>query len=130
MDQYLPLGSDEHLKESEKLILMEGTIKLLEKKDISINRRVYKWVFGGDVDNEIIINEENKMGFSMIVNSLKNIFMYKGESTFNDSLLPFKIMTNMFIEHEELTEIILKELAYPCLIYFYDSVHNSNIRDE
>jgi hypothetical protein len=56
---YLDL-SEETLSEKEKTILIEGALKLFEKKDISINRRLYKWIFGGDIDNEIEINEGNK----------------------------------------------------------------------
>lgn len=55
---YLDL-KDDILNEREKTILVEGALKLFEKKDISINRRLYKWIFGGDIDNEIEINEGN-----------------------------------------------------------------------
>lgn len=55
---YLDLKEDT-LTEKEKTILIEGSLKLFEKKDISINRRLYKWIFGGDIDNEIEINERN-----------------------------------------------------------------------
>lgn len=55
---YLDL-SENTLSEKEKTIMIEGALKLFEKKDISINRRLYKWIFGGDIDNEIEINEGN-----------------------------------------------------------------------
>ena len=48
------------LTQKDKTLLLEGAIKLFEKKDISINRRLYKWIFVGDIDNEIVINKENK----------------------------------------------------------------------
>ena len=51
---------DDILTEKEKTILVEGALKLFEKKDIAINRRLYKWIFGGDIDNEIEITEVNQ----------------------------------------------------------------------
>lgn len=64
LGQYLNLQEDT-LTEREKTILIEGGMKLFEKKDISINRRLYKWIFGGDIDNEIEITAENRKVVSL-----------------------------------------------------------------
>jgi hypothetical protein len=63
---YLNL-KDDILTEKEKTILIEGALKLFEKKDISINRRLYKWIFGGDIDNEIEITNENRKVASLLI---------------------------------------------------------------
>lgn len=64
LGQNLDLQGDT-LTEREKTILIEGSLKLFEKKDISINRRLYKWIFGGDIDNEIEITPENKKVYQL-----------------------------------------------------------------
>lgn len=64
---YIPLDNDDLLTKDDKLVLVEGTLCLLEKKDISINRRIYKWLFSGDVDNEIKITAENKDNFDLMI---------------------------------------------------------------
>lgn len=121
IEPYLPLNSDAYLSKDEKLAIVEGAVKLQEKKDISINRRVYKWLFGGDVDNEIVINDENKDNFELYIQAINLLFTEKINSK-SDILLPFKIIMNIFIEHDELTEPILNKITTPLILFCYDKV--------
>ena len=112
--------NEEILSKKEKIVLLEGAIKLFEKKDISINRRLYKWIFGGDIDNEIEITTENKQGFELMIEALKNLFT-NIPSDAQEAIQPIKIIQNIFIEHEELSKPILQSLAVSFITYYYDS---------
>ena len=112
--------NEEILTHNEKRVLIEGALKLLEKKDISINRRLYKWIFGGDIDNEISITSDNQQGFQLLIEALKYLFRNKPNDS-QEAIQPVKIMQNIFIEHEELAPPILKELAVSFITYYYDA---------
>lgn len=56
---------------------------------------------------------------------MKNLFKEKKDAEY-DAILPIKILTNIFIEHEELTAPILEHLAAPFILYYYDSVMNTS----
>lgn len=109
------------MSEAEKLILVEGIVKLLERKDMSINRRIYKWLFGGDVDNEIVIDDSNRVSVGIMFQALKRLFQNRDNSSLEEAIMPIKILQNVFIEHEELIEPILKELAADFIRFFYEN---------
>ena len=47
--------------EEEKCILVEAALRLLIKKDLSLTRRIYTWLFGPpDLENKYQITEKNK----------------------------------------------------------------------
>jgi len=123
--------NDDVLSQKERRVLIEGAIKLFEKKDISINRRLYKWIFGGDIDNEIVINSENQNGFQLMIEALKYLFKNK-PSDVQEAIQPVKIMQNIFIEHEELGPPILRQLAVSFITYYYDACagHGSQFSEE
>jgi len=119
LGNHLDLNEDV-LTEKEKIVLLEGAIKLFEKKDISINRRLYKWIFGGDIDNEIEVTRENSKGFQLMIEALKNLFKSTPADA-QEAIQPIKIIQNIFIEHEELCQPILQSLAVSFITYYYDA---------
>ena len=53
--------SCELFTESEKCILVEATLRLLIRKDLSLTRRIYTWMFGPpDLENKYQITEKNQ----------------------------------------------------------------------
>ena len=128
LGNYLSLSED-LLTQREKTILLEGALKLFEKKDISINRRLYKWIFGGDIDSEIAITSENEKGFGLLLDALKSLYKAK-PSDAQEAIQPIKIMQNIFIEHEELCKPILKNLAVSFIVYYYDASQGQQFGEE
>lgn len=55
--------------ESEKCILVEAALRLLIRKDLSLTRRVYTWMFGPpDLENKYQITEKNQ--YDLIISKL------------------------------------------------------------
>lgn len=50
----------EYLGENEKEVLVEALLRLFKKKEISITKRVNRWLFGKeDEENRYLITEKN-----------------------------------------------------------------------
>lgn len=54
----------EYFSDKEKMIFVEAVLYLLYRKELSLTRRVYSWLFGKpNLDNKYEINEKNKLVF-------------------------------------------------------------------
>lgn len=60
MYTHLKLSFD-YFSDQEKMIFVEAVLYLLYRKELSLTRRVYSWLFGKpNLDNKYEINENNK----------------------------------------------------------------------
>ena len=83
---------------------------------------MYKWLFGGEVDYTIEIDDNNKLRFGYVIKALKNQFANRPVDQ-HAAILPIKIVQNIFTEHEELLEHLLPNLSADFIDYFYTYGH-------
>lgn len=68
------------LNNFDKLVLVEGVLWLLIKKDMSVTRRVNIWLFGKpDMDNKYTITENRQFVLELIVEAFKRIFVFENK---------------------------------------------------
>jgi hypothetical protein len=74
MFSHLKLTS-EFLNETDKLVLVEGSLMLLIRKDLSVTRRVNQWLFGKpDNENKYQLTEKNQFVIEYLVNGFVYAF--------------------------------------------------------
>lgn len=67
--------SNQYFNDKDKLVLVEGTLMLLIRKDLSVTRRVNQWLFGKpDIENKYQLTEKNKEVIEFLVNGLVYVF--------------------------------------------------------
>lgn len=106
MFSHLRIKSD-LLTEDDRAVLVEALLRLFKKKEISITKRVNRWIFGKeDEENRYVINEKNEFVIRYIISALKKILATVPSSEENCSF-PLKILQNFYIEHPYLVECTL-----------------------
>lgn len=103
MFSHLRLKSD-ILNENDKKLLVEAVLRLFRKKEISITKRVNRWLFGKEnEENNFVITHKNEMVIPFVIESLKKIFEQEpvDEET---SILPLKIIQNFYMDHSDLVK--------------------------
>ena len=64
----------ELLGDEEKKVLVQALLRLFKKKEISITKRVNRWIFGKeDEDNQYTINEKNQFVIPLLIHAFKKI---------------------------------------------------------
>ncbi len=64
----------EILNGNDKRLLVEALVGLFKRKEISICKRVNRWLFGKeDEENQYKIHEKNEFVIGYIINAFKNI---------------------------------------------------------
>eukprot|EP00828_Plagiopyla_frontata_P005958 TRINITY_DN12516_c0_g1_i2.p1 TRINITY_DN12516_c0_g1~~TRINITY_DN12516_c0_g1_i2.p1 ORF type:complete len:370 (-),score=61.27 TRINITY_DN12516_c0_g1_i2:427-1536(-) len=103
----------------QKEILIECMLYLLNRKDSSLSRRIYTWMFGKpDLENKYNITENNKQILPLIIKGLQNIFKTVPNNEV-EALQPLKIIQTFYMQHDHLVPITLQELALPIIRYIY-----------
>ena len=78
-------------------MLVEALLRLFKKKEISITKRVNRWIFGKeDEENRYTITEKNEFVIPYIIHAMKKILQTVPTSEENCTL-PLKILQNFYI---------------------------------
>lgn len=118
MYSHLKLGF-EYFTDNEKMIFVEAVLYLLYRKELSLTRRVYSWLFGKpNLDNKYELTEKNKFVLPFIIRGFQNIFKMVPKGNI-DPCFPLKIVQNFYMEHEHLVSETLAELSLAILRYIY-----------
>ncbi|CAK55597.1 unnamed protein product (macronuclear) [Paramecium tetraurelia] len=109
-----------HLKsnviQESKEILVEASLKLLIRKDLSVTRRVNQWLFGKpDMDNKYQITEQNKDILQHVANSF-NKFLQQ-EANEQNAVFPIKLLYNFFMEHDHMVELLIGQVSFNLIKY-------------
>lgn len=116
MFSHLRIKSD-RLGESERGVLVEALLRLFRKKEISITKRVNRWLFGKeDEENRFLITEKNEFVVEYITAAFQRI-MSTVPSDEENCTLPLKILQNFYIEHPHLVEATLAQISTHVLRY-------------
>jgi hypothetical protein len=76
---------------------VEALLRLFKKKEISISKRVNRWIFGKeDEENRYTINEKNAFVIPYIIHAFRRILLTVPTSEDNCTL-PLKILQNFYI---------------------------------
>lgn len=118
MNQHLRINH-RILTKADQLVLVEGVLYLMIKKDVSVTRRVNVWLFGKpDMDNKYSITKNREFVVELLIEALKRVFSVEPL----DKVMaqqPLKIMQNFYMEHEHLVELTLSPLAISIVSYVY-----------
>jgi hypothetical protein len=99
---------------------VEALLRLYKKKEISITKRVNRWIFGKeDEENRYTINEKNEFVIPYLIHAFKQILQTIPTQEDNCTL-PLKILQNFYIEHPHLVEVTLKQIAMYVLRYIFN----------
>ena len=75
---------------------------LLNRKDSSLSRRIYTWMFGKpDLENKYNINESNRSILPLIIKGLQSIFSREPTNEY-EGLQPLKIIQTFYMQHDHL----------------------------
>jgi hypothetical protein len=111
--------TNQYLSEQDKKVLVEATLLLLIRKDISVTRRVNQWLFGKpDSENKYHIIETNRFVINYIIHGFLKIFSKVPIDT-NSSTFPLKLLQNFYMEHEHMVEMLLPDVSFTVLNYVH-----------
>ena len=108
------------LDDNDKQLLVEAVMRLFKKKEISITKRVNRWLLGKENEENVFeITEKNKFVLPFIVEAFKKILSF--EPTAEETcILPLKIVQNFYMEHSNLLESTVSEISIDILRYIYN----------
>lgn len=90
------------LDQNDRKLLVEASIRLFKKKEVSVIKRVNRWLLGKEnLDNVFEINEKNQFVLTYIINAFQKILATEPTSI-EDAAIPLKIVQNFFMEHSHL----------------------------
>ena len=114
----IDIRETELLNSKQKVVMMQGVLKLLIKRDLSMTRRIYSWFFGEpDMENRYEC-QENDVIIQYVIEALHHLFQARPEKK-KDCGFPLKILQNFFMDHEVLIEVILKGTSLELVKYIY-----------
>lgn len=127
MLDHLPLSSDVLHHTKEKEILMKACSRVLLKKDMSLNRRLWNWLLGPDSDHLV---ESSKIrakyfednGLNTLVKVLLDMIQSKDITLMVDAT---RMSLSLIIDKWEISHILTPRVFYPILTATFEESKNS-----
>ena len=89
------------------------------KENISLNTKVFKWLFGEpNRENKYKFTEENHPIIDLVAKSLIN-FLSKVPENISQAIIPFTILRVFLFTHEDVILILLDKLALHIARFLY-----------
>ena len=119
MESHLRIRS-ERFGTEERSVLVESLLRLFQQKDISITKRVNRWLFGWeDEENRFVITDKNEFVVHYIIEAFRRILDSVPASEETCSY-PIKILQNFYIEHPHLVRQTLSHISLELLRYIFN----------
>ena len=128
----LPLTIDNIIiSDKSKIILIKIALKLLIKNEYSTARRLSKWVFGANPNEEEINLDSPDITYKMdlIVSALKNMINSKEEINSENLKNYIRILDQLFMQQVDFVDLILPKISYDlilCFVEFWEAELNSS----
>lgn len=126
-NNFSSLCDDSFFTETQKIWLIYHVITLLLRRDLSITRRVYTWLFGEpDFDNNYHISEKRSKINFLLTSAFKILFSVREKNEINK---PIKILQNFYMKHRNFISITFKEIS-PSFLNFVQILKNDKKLDK
>jgi len=114
----IPLGAG-LVPRSAQVVLLEAMLGWLAKKNTSISRKIYIWLFGKpNQQNEYVIGAENRFAVGYLVVACKKLFATAPENA-EQAVAPLDTLQALYGQHQQLVAITLVELSFIVLEYVF-----------
>lgn len=108
------------LEENDRKLLVEAGIRLFRRKDVSVTKRVNRWLLGKEnAEGVFEITDKNEYVIPYIINAFKKILANE-PTDLENSTNPLKIIQNFFMEHSHLIDRTVNFIAVDLLRYIFN----------